>query len=203
MNHNVSDLNCYNQYENEKSFAFYYYTLTLISAGMTPQEATAKSRCSFDAEKTVAGIRSRIGNEALYQEMKNGVNPNRFYNSLMELLITDPRLSPVDAREKRIRYVMTEAVIEGRIQPDEIALHDILFKQSIEDREAKESLDNLWHRADPDRVVQRLKRMYLERQTRGVCTSLTFQKKDPDDDDYWKRETDNGREPQNHPPALL
>ena len=34
--------------ENEKAFAFYAYTISLISTGISPQEATERARGRYD-----------------------------------------------------------------------------------------------------------------------------------------------------------
>jgi len=83
----------------------------------------------------------------------------------MELLITDPNQEPTEARNKRVKYVLTKAVIENRIEPEEIKLHDTLFKKAAEDSSARAELDELWSRADPNMILtNRLKAKYLERQ---------------------------------------
>ncbi len=146
--------------ENEKAFAFYVYTLSIISTGLSPEDATIRARKSFDPTSVVSSIQENLGKEESYSEMLSSTNPVPYYDPLMELLITDPNQDSTAARNIRVRYVLTKAVIENRIEPEEILLHDKLFKEG-----SRAELDELWKKADPNmNLTNRLKKMYLERQ---------------------------------------
>ena len=151
--------------ENEKAFGFYAYNLSLISTGLSPQEASVQAHQSFNGTSVVNTIQAKVGNEESYGEMLSSANPVPFYEPLMELLVTDPNQEPQEARNKRVKYVLTRAVIENRIEPEEIPLHDKLFIQSQSDEAARAELKELWSRADPSMILtNRLKAKYLERQ---------------------------------------
>ena len=151
--------------ENEKAFGFYAYTLSLISTGLSPQKASISAREKF-TPAVVNTIQAKHEFEPEYKSMVSSINPVLYYTGLMELLVTDPNQDPTTARNIRVHYVLTKAVIENRIEPEEILLHDTLFKKAAEDEEAREQLDLLlWTRADLNMTLtNRLKRMYLERQ---------------------------------------
>ena len=119
-----------NMTENEKAFTFYAYNLSLISTGLSPQKATTSARQSFDEAGVVNTIQAKLESEPEYDEMKQSLNPVLYYDGLMELLITDPSQSPTEARNIRVKYVLVCAVIENRIEPEKILLHDKLFKHS-------------------------------------------------------------------------
>ena len=151
--------------ENEKAFAFYAYNLSIISTGLSPQDATISARQSFDEVSVENTVQTKLSNEPEYGKMITSSNPVPYYDPLMELLVTDPSQSPTAARNIRVRYVLTRAVIEGRIEPEEIKRHNTLFKKAAKDEEAKVALESLWTHADPNMTLtNRLKRMYLERQ---------------------------------------
>ena len=146
--------------ENEKAFAFYTYNLSLISTGLSPQEATERARGRYDEASVVNTVQTKLSNEPEYGKMITSSNPVPYYDGLMELLITDPSQDPTAARNIRVRYVFTKAVIENRIEPEEIKLHDKLFKEG-----SRAELDELWKKADPNMTLtNRLKAKYLERQ---------------------------------------
>lgn len=149
-----------NMTENEKAFGFYAYNLSLISTGLSSQEATISARQSFDEASMVNTVQTKLSNEPEYGKMITSSNPVPYYDPLMELLVTDPSQDPTTARNIRVRHVLTRAVIENRIEPEEVLLHDRLFKEG-----SRADLDALWTRADPNMTLtNRLKAMYLERQ---------------------------------------
>lgn len=55
--------------ENEKAFAFYAYTLSLISTGLSPQEATVRARGGYDEAGVVNTVQSKLSDEPEYGEM--------------------------------------------------------------------------------------------------------------------------------------
>ena len=135
-------------------------TQYLISTGISPQKATERARGRYDEVSVINTIQAKLESELEYGEMMTAVNPTTYYEPLMELLITDPNQEPTEARNKRVKYVLVRAVIENRIEPEEILLHDKLFKEG-----SRAELDVLWTRADPSMTLtNRLKAMYLERQ---------------------------------------
>ena len=75
--------------ENEKAFGFYAYTLSIISTGFSPQEATERAREQFNPT-VVNTIQARLASEPEYKNMLSSTNPVPFYEPLMELLITNP-----------------------------------------------------------------------------------------------------------------
>lgn len=148
--------------ENEKAFAFYAYNLSLISTGLSPQEATEKAHQTFDAGRVVNEIKEKLSNVSEYDEMVISSNPTKLYDTIMELLVCDPSQDPVEARNKRVKYVLTKAVIEKRIEPEDIKKHDELFKRVGEEKSVE--LENLWSRADPNSALtNKLKSLYTQR----------------------------------------
>ena len=146
--------------ENEKAFGFYAYTLSLISTGLESQEATTSARQSFDEASVVNTIQAKLKSEPEYKNMVRSTNPVPFYEILMELLITDPSQDATTARNIRVRYVLTRALLANRIEPEEIKLHDKSFKEG-----RRAELESLWNKADPNMILtNRLKAKYLERQ---------------------------------------
>ena len=64
--------------ENEKAFAFYAYTLSFISTGISPQKATERAREKFNPA-VITTIRSIVGEEKEYSEMCQSTNPVPFW----------------------------------------------------------------------------------------------------------------------------
>ena len=160
----------HNQHENEKAFAQYYFTLHLISTRyLTPYEASQAEHEEYSEEaeeKLCVELRERLSSEPLYQEYLDSLHTVPYYNGLLELLVTDPTLSPTEARDKRMRYILTKAVIENRIQPSDIALHDSLFSilgKKEDEKEEETQLEEIEKRADPKNDSHRLAIMYAKR----------------------------------------
>lgn len=94
-----------------------------------------------------------------------------------EFLITNPQLDPTTARNLRVRYILVKAVEDGRINTENISLHDSLFKalgeimmketrteeEEHQATELREQLDELWTRADPTNSSHHLAMMYAKR----------------------------------------